>query len=49
MNRHLNNERQECKIGHVKERVVAGGEGEMWLRYFLHIYEYGTLKPVKII
>jgi hypothetical protein len=24
---HLNNERQECKTGHVKRRVLVGGEG----------------------
>jgi hypothetical protein len=28
MNRHLNNEGQECKTGHIKERVIAGGEGK---------------------
>jgi hypothetical protein len=27
MNRHLNNEGQECKTGHVKRRVIEG-EGE---------------------
>jgi hypothetical protein len=57
MNEHLNNERQECKTGHVKGRVIVGGgrvnkEGEgggIWLSYFLYMYEYGTLKPVKVI
>jgi hypothetical protein len=24
-------------------------DGELWLRYFLYMYEYGTLKPVKVI
>jgi hypothetical protein len=26
MNRHLNNEGQECKLGHVKGRALARGE-----------------------
>jgi hypothetical protein len=26
MNRHLNNERQECKTGHVEERALVGRE-----------------------
>jgi hypothetical protein len=29
-------------------RVNEGGKGgEIWLIYFLYIYEYGPLKPVK--
>jgi hypothetical protein len=26
-NRHLNNEGQECKIGHVEEKTLVGGRG----------------------
>jgi hypothetical protein len=29
MNRYLNNEGQECKMGHVKGRVSVGGGGSM--------------------
>jgi hypothetical protein len=29
MNRHLNNEGQECKIGNVKDRSVVGRGGSM--------------------
>jgi hypothetical protein len=29
MNRHLNNEGQECKTGHVKSRELVGEEGKL--------------------
>jgi hypothetical protein len=51
MNRHVNNERQEWKTGHVKGRVIAGGGGGVKRvkegKHFLHMYEYGALKPVE--
>jgi hypothetical protein len=28
MNRHQNNERQECKTGHTKGRALMGGGGQ---------------------
>jgi hypothetical protein len=28
---------------------VEEGEYGIWLMYFLHMYEYGTLKPFKVI
>jgi hypothetical protein len=28
MNRHLNNEGQECETGHAKGRVIGGGEAK---------------------
>jgi hypothetical protein len=39
------------KGGHKWEGRVneEGKEGRIWLRYFLCIYEYGTLKPVEVI
>jgi hypothetical protein len=52
-----NSEGQECKTGHVKGRVLVGmgrvneksKGGWIWLRYFLYMYEYGTLKPTEVI
>jgi hypothetical protein len=29
MSRHLNNEGQECKTGHIRHSVIAKGEGQM--------------------
>jgi hypothetical protein len=29
MNRHLNNEGQECKTSHIKGRALIGGRGQM--------------------
>jgi hypothetical protein len=39
MNRNLNNKGQECKIRYVKGRRRVG--------YFLHMYDYETLKSVR--
>jgi hypothetical protein len=48
---HLNNEGQKWKTGHVIRKGVneEGKGGWIQLRQFLHMNEYGTLKPVEII
>jgi hypothetical protein len=56
MNKHLNNEGWKCKTRHLKgegnssrRRLMKRLKWIIWLRYFLYMYEYGTLKSVNVI
>jgi hypothetical protein len=33
--------------GRTNKRFTAQAQSNIWLKYFLYMYEYGTLKPVK--
>jgi hypothetical protein len=51
---HFKNEDQECKTGSVKRWVIVGGDDwkgsreEIWLMYFMYLYEIKTTKLLKL-